>query len=292
MSLKGIAQDTKNILEHGMYFSATGREVIIQTDLEQAFKRTQFLSVEELEMFVIGRNTPAGQVHREPKFSTTISVTGETTLQAAQRLARESKDTVAVLNFASAKNPGGGFLGGAQAQEESLARSSGLYPSLLTQPRFYEFHRKQDNLLYSDMMIYSPKVPVFRSDDGTLLEEPYNVSFITSAAPNAGAIATNQPERLEQIPDALENRSRYVLAVTEQFNHQRLILGAWGCGVFRNDPVMVAQTFSRLLKTEFLGAFREVVFAVYDSSREKKIYQVFEKEFVNDLCCLPDHSMG
>jgi uncharacterized protein (TIGR02452 family) len=223
MSLKGIAQDTMKILEHGMYFSPSGQEVIIQTDLEKAFKGTKLLSVEELETFVIGRNTPAGQVHREPKFSSKISVTGETTLQAAQRLARASTDTVAVLNFASAKNPGGGFLGGAQAQEDSLARSSGLYPSLLTQPRFYDFHRKQDNLLYSDMMIYSPKVPVFRSDDGTLLEEPYNASFITSAAPNAGAIANNQPQRLEQIPDALENRARYVLAVAERFNHERLL---------------------------------------------------------------------
>jgi uncharacterized protein (TIGR02452 family) len=273
MSLKGIAQDTMKILEHGMYLSPTGREVIIQTDLEKACKRTQLLSVEELETFLIQRNHPA------PKFSSKISVTGETTLQAAERLARAANDTVAVLNFASAKNPGGGFLGGAQAQEESLARSSGLYPSLLTQPKFYEFHRKQDNLVYSDMMIYSPKVPVFRSDDGTLLEETYLATFITSAAPNAGAIANNQPRRLEQIPDALESRARYVLTLAEHFQHERLILGAWGCGVFRNHPVMVAQIFSRLLKTEFLGAFREVVFAVYDLSREKNVFGAFRVEF-------------
>jgi uncharacterized protein (TIGR02452 family) len=273
MSLKGIAQDTMKILERGMYISPSGQEVIIQTDLEKACKRTQFLSGEELETFLIHRNHPA------PKFSSKISVTGETTLEAAERLARVSKDTVAVLNFASAKNPGGGFLGGAQAQEESLARSSGLYPSLLTQPKFYEFHRKQDNLLYSDMMIYSPKVPVFRTDNGSLLEEPYFSSFITSAAPNAGAIANNQPERLEQISDSLENRSEYVLATAESFEHERLILGAWGCGVFRNDPVMVAQTFSRLLETKFKGAFREVVFAVFDSSREQKVIQAFRAEF-------------
>jgi uncharacterized protein (TIGR02452 family) len=273
MSLKGIAQDTMNILERGMYISPKGHEVIIQTDLEKACKRTQLLSGEELETFLIHRNFPA------PKFPSKISVTGETTLQAAEQLARVSSDTVAVLNFASAKNPGGGFLGGAQAQEESLARSSGLYPSLLTQSRFYEFHRKQDNLLYSDMMIYSPNVPVFRNDAGVLLEEPYRVSFVTSAAPNAGAIANNQPHRLEQIPDALENRAEYVLATAESFGHERLILGAWGCGVFRNDPVMVAQTLSRLLETKFKGAFREVVFAVFDSSREQRVNRAFQTEF-------------
>jgi uncharacterized protein (TIGR02452 family) len=129
------------------------------------------------------------------------------------------------------------------------------------------------------MMIYSPNVPVFRNDAGILLEEPYRVSFITSAAPNAGAIANNQPERLEQIPNALENRAEYVLATAESFGHERLILGAWGCGVFRNDPVMVAQTFSRLLETKFKGAFREVVFAVYDSSRERKVLGAFQTEF-------------
>jgi uncharacterized protein (TIGR02452 family) len=273
MSLKGIAQDTMTILERGSYVAPTGQEIVIQTDLERACKRTQMLSGEELETFLIHRNHPA------PKFSSKISVTGETTLQATQRLARESNDTVAVLNFASAKNPGGGFLGGAQAQEESLARSSGLYPSLLTQPKFYEFHRRQDNLLYSDKMIYSPKIPVFRNDDGTLLEEPYLASFVTSAAPNAGAIAKNQPHRLEQIPDALEMRAEYVLATAESFGHERLILGAWGCGVFRNDPLMVAQTFSRLLETKFLGAFREVVFAVFDSSRDQKVITAFITEF-------------
>jgi uncharacterized protein (TIGR02452 family) len=279
MSLKGIAQETMKILERGTYVAPSGQDIIIQTDFEKACKRTQLLSVEELERLLIGRNCPAGHVHAAPTFSSKISVTGETTLQAAERLARASNDTVAVLNFASAKNPGGGFLGGAQAQEESLARSSGLYPSLLTQPRFYESHRKQDNLLYSDLMIYSPNVPVFRSDDGTLLEEPYLASFITSAAPNAGAIANNQPHRLEQIPDTLEDRARYVLTLAERFDHERLILGAWGCGVFRNDPMMVAQTFSRLLETEFLGAFREVVFAVFDLSRERKVLQVFQTEF-------------
>ena len=273
MSLKGIAQDTLKILESGMYIAPSGQAINIQDTLEKSTKRSQMLSEEELETFLIQRNHPAA------KFSSKITVTAETTLQAAERLARDPIDTVAVLNFASAKNPGGGFLGGAQAQEESLARSSGLYPSLLTQQSFYQFHRGQDKLLYSDKMIYSPKVPVFRHDDGTLLEEPYLVSFITSAAPNAGAIATNQRRYLTKIPEALEQRAEYVLALAERFNHERLILGAWGCGVFRNDPVMVAQTFSKLLETTFLGAFREVVFAVYDSSREQKTIQAFRAEF-------------
>ena len=270
MSLKHIAQDTVNILERGAYTAPSGNEVIVRDTLEKAVKRSKMLSVEELETLMIHRNHPV------PKFETRVTVTNETTLQASERLAQSASDSVLVLNFASAKNPGGGFLGGAQAQEESLARSSGLYPCLLSQPQFYEFHRKQNDLRYSDRMIYSPGVPVFRRDDGSLLETPYAVAFLTAAAPNAGAIASNQPQHLEAIPEALAGRAAYVLAVAERFGHERLVLGAWGCGVFRNDPAMVADVFSSLLESTFKGAFREVVFAVFDSSREKKAFAAFQ----------------
>jgi uncharacterized protein (TIGR02452 family) len=87
--------------------------------------------------------------------------------------------------FASAKNPGGRFLTGAQAREESIARSLALYPCQQAAGTFYDFHRHQRDLRYSDRIIYSPAVPVFRADDGTLLDEPCEVSFLTAAAPTS-----------------------------------------------------------------------------------------------------------
>ena len=85
-------------------------------------------------------------------------VTNETSLSAARRMGPDA----ACLVFASAKNPGGGFLSGAQAQEESIARSSALYPCQTAAGEFYSFHRRQGDLRYSDRVIYSPHVPVIR----------------------------------------------------------------------------------------------------------------------------------
>jgi uncharacterized protein (TIGR02452 family) len=135
---------------------------------------------------------------------TTFAVTPETTLQGAARLILHGGyQRVGVLHFASARNPGGGFLSGAQAQEESLARSSALYWSLLRCPEFYTFHRSLDTCLYSDRMIYSPRCSVVRDDAGHWLLAPYLVDSITSAAPNAGAVMRHEPHNRTQIGPTL-----------------------------------------------------------------------------------------
>ena len=158
------------------------------------------------------------------------------------------------MNFASAKNPGGGFLNGSQAQEESLARSSAMHASLLRAWEFYERHRVLPSLLYSDAMTLSPNCPIIRDDDGALLEEPRLATFITSPAPNAGAIANNRPQELPLIPDVLRRRSEFVLALAASQGYKCLVLGAWGCGVFRNDPRVVAAAFAEHLRRRLGGS--------------------------------------
>jgi len=203
-----------------------------------------------------------------------IEVTNETSLSAARRLGAGA----ACLVFASAKNPGGGFLTGAQAQEESIARSSALYPCLTAARGFYDFHRRQGDLRYSDRVIYSPAVPVFRGDDGALLEAPYPVSFLTAAAPNLGAVLSNQPTAAGSVPRVLAERARRVLTVAAAHGHRTLVLGAWGCGVFRNDPAVVAAAFAAQLASTH-GWFDHVVFAVLDGQRGTPTYGAFADAF-------------
>jgi uncharacterized protein (TIGR02452 family) len=208
-----------------------------------------------------------GEVAARGAFATKISVRNEGTFVAARRLVeRFGAGRVMALNFASARNPGGGFLGGSQAQEESLARSSALYACLLTQPAYYEVHRGERSAFYTDHMIVSPEVPVIRDEEDRLLEEPWGVNVITSPAPNAGAIADNEPERAGEIEGVFRRRIERVLEVAAAWGQRGLVLGAWGCGVFRNDAGMVARLFGEFLLGEgrYAGVFEEVVFAVLD----------------------------
>jgi uncharacterized protein (TIGR02452 family) len=193
--------------------------------------------------------------------ATAISVTGESTIEAVRRLAAGGGH-VGCLNFASAKNPGGGFLGGAQAQEESLARASALYPCLQSQPEPYARNKANRSAIYLDLAIYSPDVPFFRDDEGGWFPAPVLCSVITCAAPNAGALRQHGRFDAAQVETALRNRAGLVLAIARDEGIEHLVLGAWGAGVFGNDPVVVAHAFADLLRGPFDRTFRTVVFAV------------------------------
>ncbi|WP_246002677.1 TIGR02452 family protein [Allorhizocola rhizosphaerae] len=202
---------------------------------------------------------PAGTVNPRP----VIEVTRESSLAAARRLGSS-----AVLVFASARRPGGGFLRGAQAQEESIARSSALYACQLTQPGFY---RRDYSGLYTDDVIYSPRVPVFRDDSGALLDTAYTASMLTCAAPNLTELA---PSLLPGVPGVLRRRAVRVLEVAAHHGERTLVLGAWGCGVFRNNPVVVAAAWARALSE--VPHFDHVTFAILGGGRA---YEVFAGAF-------------
>lgn len=207
-----------------------------------------------------------------PSFAETrIQVTNETTLGAARRLASSGARPLA-LNFANDVVPGGGFLGGARAQEETLCRSSALFLTLVDDP-MYDEHRKRLRPDATDWAIYSPAVPIFREDDGTELESPWLLDFITCAAPYAPDIG--QPEA----GDLLHKRILRVLAIAQAYGHAALVLGAWGCGAFANDPHRTATDFRHALEHDFAGVFSDVVFAISDWSPERKFLGPFHRVF-------------
>lgn len=270
-----LAEQTLRIVEDRGYVSAAGVRVDLSGAIANCFEATQMYGAEDIVQLIAEQRGQSGAVH-----CTSLDVVNETTLAGLVALLEEKDSPVAVLNFASAKNPGGGFLGGSQAQEESLARSSALYGSLTRAETFYRRHRASSSLLYSDAMILSPQCPVFRDDDGALLDIPRLAGFVTSAAPNAGAIATNRPDELPLIEDTFIRRAEGVLALAAAHGYRRLVLGAWGCGVFRNDPAMVAAVFARHLKHgDWARRFERVRFSVLDTSRDAATFMAFERAF-------------
>jgi uncharacterized protein (TIGR02452 family) len=87
-------------------------------------------------------------------------------------------------------------------------------------------------------------------------------SVVTCAAPNASALPQHGAFDAAALEATLRRRAGLVLAVAVQHGVERFVLGAWGAGVFGNDPALVADAFGALLEGAFAGAFAEVVFAI------------------------------
>ncbi|WP_402874617.1 TIGR02452 family protein [Paenibacillus illinoisensis] len=272
-----IAQETLAILEEGQYINGYDRRVSIDEDLKRAIQDSVLYRPNELPAL----REQVRQLQAAPKSAAVkIEVTGETTLAAASRLVvDEGRTDVVCLNFASAKNPGGGFLGGSQAQEESLARATGLYPCISQMNEMYDHNRKLRTCLYSDYMIYSPGVPVIRDDADQLLAQYYTTAFITAPAVNAGVVKERGQADEQQIESIMKERIRYILDVAAINGHRTLVLGAYGCGVFRNDPVDVARYFHDVLVEEnFRQSFEQIVFAVLDRSAGQRTIKSFQEQ--------------
>ncbi|MEZ4709356.1 MAG: TIGR02452 family protein [Caldilineaceae bacterium] len=272
-----IAAETVEILERESY-AVDGIQVTLTAALAAMRRDTVLYTPAELAALVHALAPPT-------PVTTVVQVVNCTTLAAAKSLIDDGFANPLCLNFASAKKPGGGFLSGAQAQEEYLARASGLYASLTQRMAYYNRNRACRSALYTNHIIYSPNVPVFRRDDDGLMVEPYSVSIVTAPAVNAGAVRKNERRNVAKIRPCMEERIGSVLAVARQHGHRTLVLGAWGCGVFRNDPADVAQWFAEALRadTRFAGAFEKVVFAVLDLAEGAPTLHAFQSVFAENM---------
>ena len=268
---KDIAKTTLDILEKGSYNNNAGETIDLRRPMKLAVEHTKLYKPADFERISDVANTPG-------EFETTYEVVNETALDVVRRLSTEQGASIMCLNFASARHPGGGFLTGAVAQEECIARASGLYPCLLKCKPYYDYHRKLDTCLYSDHMIYSPNVPIIKNEKGDLLAHPVYSAFITSPAVNAGAVKKNEPENIGEIVPTMKARAEKVLALSLHYKHNTLVLGAWGCGVFQNEPEDVAEIFHHALKGKYAGKFKKVVFAVF--SNDEEMLAPFRKRFL------------
>lgn len=243
---------------------------------------------------------PAGAapVPHAPRFpeGTAVTVSRRRTLEAAMAQLRKKPGVrVAVHNFASATNPGGGVTRGSRAQEEAICRCSTLYPALCTpelRRSYYQFHRDRHDTRYTDACIYTPDVTIIKTD--TAVPERLDprdwrqVDVLTCAAPNLREKPNNamNPGRGEavKVSDAelLElhrARGRQILRTAAHHGADVLILGAFGCGAFRNPPSVVARAYRELVD-EFDGQFRTIEFAVYCTPRDTANYDAFVRAMV------------
>ena len=126
-------------------------------------------------------------------------------------------------------------------------------------------------------MIYSPGVPILKNEEGCNLNKLITAAIITAPAVNTGVVKHREPHRMQEIEIVMKRRIEKVLTIALVHGHRSIVLGAWGCGVFQNDPNDIAKYFKEIIENKFKNEFKKIVFAVY-SSRER-----FIKPFLNEF---------
>ena len=235
-------------------------------------------------------------VHHIPTMinETIVKVENIDCLLAAENLLNEGYHP-AVLNMASRQNPGGGVQNGAGAQEENLFRRSNLFQSLYQFAPFASNFglpksKHQYPLDRNFGGIYTPHATVFRGteqDGYPLLDTPYQMSFIAVAGINRPALAS--PERIApELVEPIKNKIRTIFRIGLLHGHDSLVLGALGCGAFRNPPSHIARLFHEVIdEKEFKNKYRLLLFAILDDHNARLKHNPdgnflpFVREFAN-----------
>lgn len=271
MDRKAMAKETLDIMKRGYYEPSNTGKIVIKEDMEQSIRCSTLISPAEGEKILEKFPICAGCSQPE------IRVENISTVEAIHILVSEQKTDIGVLNFASAKNPGGGFLNGAKAQEESLAVSGTLYPTLTAHEEYYRENRAHSSMMYLDYGIYSPEVVFFRDGAFQLTETPAKASVLTLPAVNMGQVLL-KGENAEEAKKVMRRRMKLALGIFAEHKAKHLVLGAYGCGVFRNDPKEIAIWWRELLE-EGMGQYFDSVFhAVLDSSKDRRCIKVFQEQ--------------
>ncbi|HBZ89182.1 MAG TPA: TIGR02452 family protein [Erysipelotrichaceae bacterium] len=266
MNLAKIAKETLKIVDQGYY------------EIDHKVHSLK-LSRDEIDEVIVVKPELVRELSeeaREYEGEGIIEVVGKDSFEAARSL----KDDTIVLNFANALNPGGGFLKGANAQEEALCRHSTLFFSIGNKKASEMYHYNFENLngFDSEYMLVSPRVEVFRDAQGQLVEDSFVTSVISYAAPNLNGRAGHIPQRY--LMPIMKIKIRDLLNVCIHFNYRNVVLGAWGCGAFGHDGQEVAKLFySILVEEEYRDHFDQVVFAIPTFASSRKNYEAFEEVF-------------
>lgn len=263
--MKALAEETLKIIRVGYY-----KRYDILQDVASSYAQAKLFTEELLEELLVSTDNTKMQEMK-------ISVTQNNVVDDLRKLRNEyPQEKIAVLNFGSARKAGGGFLTGSISQEESLCYTSTLYNAIKDFKGFYKNEDHLKNGLYSHRMIYAPEV-VFIRDGQYQLLEPIKIDVLTSAAVNVRDLKEKGlTDELNQVTDVMTERIERIVALAKYQKVDVLVLGAFGCGVFENNPIEIASIFKKVLHDErFNGAFKEVVFSIYEKDGESILYKIF-----------------
>lgn len=257
--LKLIAIDNKEILKNGYYLNNDSFEINIKEITDSAIKNTRYYRDVTL----------VDKIKNKERFIVRNNIIHSGTIDCILKLREEGEEgNIVALNFASATTPGGGYLNGSTAQEESICRASMLYPCITKDTRMYKENRADYSPLYTDRMQYSPNVPVIRNDNGELLDNFEVASFITAPAVNK-KMAKKLFISDHTIDKSMDTRIRKILSLALINNPSVIVLGAFGCGVFGNKKDVVYDIFENAINDLVPLDKVRVVFAVRENVSKK-----------------------
>ena len=284
-----MLHDTLSILERG-YYNIGGKKVSLKLTRKQMEAAEVFLpddvkkicdSKDFRHVHVLGR-CGYGCENMD-----SFSLARKRREQFSYELDRKQARPILVLNLANPENPGGGVRGGAKAQEEDLCRKSSLLLSLESRNAalYYGYNRSLATYMGSDAVVIHPQVEILKDEDGNLLEESVIVAVMTCAAPmlryGLNGMMQSQYEAM------MLQRITGMLKVAAYFGYQHLVLGAFGCGAFRNDAHVVSDLFYKALKDfDYDGMkekdmFNRIDFAVMDHSEDQYNFREFSRNFTH-----------
>lgn len=273
MDRKAMATETLKIMNQGYYETPNKTQIKIREDMGRSIKDSKLISITDGEEILKKYASCASCSQPETR------VENISTVGAIRKLVAEGKANIGVLNFASAKNPGGGFLNGAKAQEESLTVSSTLYPTLTEHEEYYQKNRINKSMMYLDYGIYSPEVVFFRDEEFKLIETPVKASVLTLPAVNMGQVLLKGEDQ-QEAKQVMRRRMKLALGIFAEQQAKHLVLGAYGCGVFRNDPKEIALWWKELLG-EGMGQYFDSIFhAVLDNSKGQACIKAFQEQLL------------
>ncbi len=283
-----MLNDTIEILEKGYYITDAGKRVNLKLSKQQMMACTVYMPEQLHEM---GKNQNVSHAHIIGRMGVScenvdsFSLAQKRAKNASIVLSNQKEQRVLVLNLANPFHPGGGVRRGANAQEEDLCRKSSLLLSLEGRKAkaYYDYNASLHSYMSSDALIITPNVEIIKDEAGRLLDETTVVSVMTCAAPmlfnGMGGMTQEQYEQL------VYKRITGMLNVAAFLGYKLLVLGAFGCGAFKNDAHVVSDLYYRALKNfkyEGMSAkdmFYRVDFAVLDRTADQYNYKEFSRNF-------------